>query len=159
MLEICRRTRGEEAELTLEAMNGLAIVLGRLNKLDEAATLQQRTVDILRKTKGPENPATLTVMNNQAVAFQQLGRLKEAEPLLREVVQARIKALPDHPGTLVNISWRCRFCASSCSASPSQATETRCSIAKLAGRWPTEPDQHDDRVLRDSPDCEGEVLI
>ena len=99
-MEICRRTRGDEDELTLKAMNGLAAILGRLNKLDEAATLQKRILDIRRRTKGPEDRQTLVAMHNHALALQRLGRLKEAEPLLREVVQAQIKHQPDHPSTL-----------------------------------------------------------
>ena len=41
MLEICRRTRGEEDDLTLKAMNGLAANLKGLNKLDDAATFDR----------------------------------------------------------------------------------------------------------------------
>jgi serine/threonine protein kinase len=100
MLEICRRTRGEEAELTLDAMNGLAAILRRLAKLNEAATLQQQILDVRRRTKGPAALETLIAMNNQALSLMNLGKLKEAEPLLREVVQAEVKSEPDHPNTV-----------------------------------------------------------
>jgi serine/threonine protein kinase len=104
MLEICRRTRGDDTELTLQAMNGLAAILGGMNKLDEAATLDQRIVDIRRRTNGPEDRQTLSAIHNHAIALKSLGRLKEAEPLLREVVQAEIKNQPDHPSTLNSMS-------------------------------------------------------
>ena len=104
MLEICRRSRGDDAELTLQAMNGLAAILGALNKLDEAAKLDQRIVDIRRRTNGPEDRQTLSAIHNHAIALMNLGRLKEAEQLLREVVEAEIKNQPDHPSTLNSMS-------------------------------------------------------
>ena len=59
MLEISRRTRGEEDEWTLHAMNGRSVGSSRrLNKLDEAANLEQRMLDIRRRTKGPEDRKT-----------------------------------------------------------------------------------------------------
>jgi len=100
MLEICRRTRGDEAELTLLAMNGLAAILGRMNKLDESATLHQRVLKIRRNTKGPEDRQTLMAVHNYALGLMDAGKLKEAEPLFREVVQADVKNRPDHPNTL-----------------------------------------------------------
>jgi serine/threonine protein kinase len=100
MLEICRRTRGDEDELTLNAMNGLAAILGRLNKLDESATLKQQVLKIRRNAKRPGDLETLTAMHNYAHSLMSAGKLKEAEPLLREVVQSEIKNQPDHPNTL-----------------------------------------------------------
>jgi tetratricopeptide (TPR) repeat protein len=100
MLETCRRTRKDDDELTLLAMNGLAAILARLDKLDEAAMLQQRIVDVKRKTNGPEAPDTVTAMHNLALSLTSMGKLKEAEPLVREGVQAELKNRPDHPSTL-----------------------------------------------------------
>src|SRR5262249_3942773 len=73
-------------------------------KMDEAATLEQRVLDIQRKTKGPTAPETLTAMNNRAISLMAMGKVEEAEPLLREVVQANVKNEPDDPGTLVVMS-------------------------------------------------------
>ena len=87
-------------ELTLLAMNGLAAILGRTNKLDEAATLEQRVLEIRRNTKGPEDRQTVMAMHNYAIGLMNAGKLKEAEPLFREVVQSDIKNRPDHPSTL-----------------------------------------------------------
>jgi serine/threonine protein kinase len=100
MLETCRRTRKDDDELTLLAMNGLAAILARLDKLDEAATLHQRILDVRRKTNGPEDPETVGAILNLALSLRSMGKLKEAEPLLREVVQADVKNRPDDPNTL-----------------------------------------------------------
>ena len=56
MLETCRRTRGEEDELALDAMKGLAAILSERDKIAEAWTLQQRILDVRRRTKGPRTP-------------------------------------------------------------------------------------------------------
>jgi tetratricopeptide (TPR) repeat protein len=103
MLEICRRTLGGDAELTLRAMNGQAAFIRGLGKFDEAAILQQRILDIRRRTKGPTAPETLIAMHNQAISLMNLGKLKDAEALLREVVQADVKNQPDHPDTLLHM--------------------------------------------------------
>jgi hypothetical protein len=101
MLETCRRTRNDDDELTLDAMCGLASILGRWAQLedaatdlaailrrraqlDEAAKLQQHVLDVRRRTKGPEDPETLTALNNQAIALMNLGKRRDAEPLLRK---------------------------------------------------------------------------
>jgi tetratricopeptide (TPR) repeat protein len=122
MLETCRRTRKDDDELTLDAMNGLAAILRRRayreafvshdlaailrrrRQLDEAADLRQRALDVRGRTKGPKDPETRTAMNNRALALLNLGKLQEAEPLLRETVLAGVKDRPDDLGTLSSMS-------------------------------------------------------
>jgi tetratricopeptide (TPR) repeat protein len=104
MLEICRRTRGEEDELTLNAMSGLAAILGLLEEVSEGLALQERVLEIRRKTKGPRDDETLSAMNSRAILLRIFGKLKEAEPLLREAVEANNKNKPDDPGTLIGMS-------------------------------------------------------
>ena len=103
MLEICRRTRGDEDDLTLTAMNGLAAILGRLNRPVEAVELQEKILEVRRKQRGPSDPEPLNAINNLAAAFISIGRLKEAEPLLRELVEADLVEKRDDPGSLTRI--------------------------------------------------------
>jgi tetratricopeptide (TPR) repeat protein len=119
MLETCRRTRKDDDELTLGAMNGLALTLGqraRLDEatdlatilrqrrlLDEAANLQQHVLDMRRRTKGPKDPETLSALSSQAITLLLLGNRKEAEPLLRETVLANAQDKPDDPDTLLSM--------------------------------------------------------
>ena len=57
MLEICRRTRGEEDELTLKAMNGLLPPFTAVEtSATEALKLQQRVLEVRQKTGGPSDP-------------------------------------------------------------------------------------------------------
>ena len=117
MLEICRRTRKDEDELTLGAMNGLAVILGQRAWLDERLTWRparrrqaRRGGDVAAAdpghpaedegTGGPRDPHRDEQPGHHAPATW--GNLKEAEPFLREVVQADVKYRPDHPGTLIS---------------------------------------------------------
>jgi tetratricopeptide (TPR) repeat protein len=118
MLEICRRTRNDDDELTLDAMNGLAMtlrrrstranaatdlagILGRRAQLDEATRLRQRVLDASRRTKRPEDPQNLNVMINQALTLVDLEKWTEAEPLLRQVLEINVKNHPDDLRTLI----------------------------------------------------------
>ena len=59
MLEICRRTRGDEDDLTLKAMNGLAAIYGRRNKHQEDhLKLNERILEVRLKTNGPSDRKT-----------------------------------------------------------------------------------------------------
>jgi serine/threonine protein kinase len=100
MLEICRRTRGEEHELTLMAMNGLAAIYGRRNKGEDARKLQERILEVRQKTSGPADRKTLVAKHNLALEFMRVGKMREAEPLLREVAEIEAKNQPDDPATL-----------------------------------------------------------
>jgi tetratricopeptide (TPR) repeat protein len=100
MLEACRRTRGEEDELTLNAMTGLAAIIERRGKFGEASTLLQQVLDVRRRTKGPADPKTLIAMHRVAIMYVNVGKFQQAEPLFREAVQANVKNKPDDPSTL-----------------------------------------------------------
>jgi serine/threonine protein kinase len=104
MLEISRRTRGEEHELTLMAMNGLAAIYGRRNKDEDARKLQERILEVRQKASGPADRKTLMAKHNLALALMRVGKMREAEPLLREVAETEFKNEPDDPGTLNSIN-------------------------------------------------------
>ena len=99
-LEIHRRTRGEEHDLTLKAMGGLAAIYGRRSKNEERHKLHERVLDVRLKTSGPSVRESLVAKHNLGLSFMDAGKLTEAEPLLREAVEAEVKNEPDHPGTL-----------------------------------------------------------
>ena len=102
MLEVCRRTHGDEDELTLSAMAGLATSYsGRgQGKHDDVLRLAEKVFDARRKKLGPSAPETLTAMDNLASALVGVGKMKEAEPLLRQVVEASVQGKPDRLVTL-----------------------------------------------------------
>ena len=105
MLEICRRSRGDDDELTLTAMDGLACIDYGLNKdesgiqclafnfdvnprfkNEDGIRFLEHILDVRRKKNGPSDPKTLVATNNLALALWRVGKVREAEPLLREVV-------------------------------------------------------------------------
>ena len=104
MLEICRRTRGDEDDLTLRAMNGLGAIYGRRGKDDDHLKLNERILEVRLKTSGPSDRKTLIAKHNLALTLMDVGKLREAEPLLHEVVETEFKNEPDHPGTLNSIN-------------------------------------------------------
>jgi serine/threonine protein kinase len=115
MLEICRRTRGDDDELTLMAMEGLAsiyndpkrnsenpkydwhLMLGHRENAEGLKFLEQ-ILQVRRKKNGPSDPKTVLAMHNLALALKRVGKLKEAEPLLREAIEIELKG--DNPSTL-----------------------------------------------------------
>jgi tetratricopeptide (TPR) repeat protein len=122
MLDICRRTRGDEDELTLSAMDGLACIYFGLNTYEEAlnclaldfdSTLRtnnqdglrflEHILEVRRRKNGASHPKTLAAMNNLALARWRVGKLREVEPLLREVVETGDKGdSPDMLNGMVN---------------------------------------------------------
>ena len=100
MLEICRRTRGEEHDLTLMAMNGLAAIYGRRNKDEDARKLQQRILEVRQKTSGPADRKTLGAKHNLALALMRVGKMREAETLTpRGRQRPRLRTSPMIPHT------------------------------------------------------------
>jgi serine/threonine protein kinase len=102
MLEICR-AKGYY-ELRLKAMSGLASILGRLQRPEEALRLQEEVLKHRIESSGPSHWSTLTAKNNLAIALLEAGRLKEAELLLREVAEHRLREQPDALITLTTMS-------------------------------------------------------
>ena len=103
MLEICRRTRGEEDDLTITTMTGLGAIYGGRNKLEDSLKLDERILEVRQRKNGPSDPKTRMAKHNLALALMAVGKLREAEPLLREAVEAEVKNEPDHPSTLNSI--------------------------------------------------------
>jgi tetratricopeptide (TPR) repeat protein len=81
-------------------MNNLAFVYHKQNRLEEAAALQARTLEIKRRVMGNKHFETLRSLANLGFVLQDQGRLQEAESLLVEAYQTGVATLgSDHPGT------------------------------------------------------------
>jgi non-specific serine/threonine protein kinase/serine/threonine-protein kinase len=83
-------------------MNLLAIILSEENRLPEAESLLQQTLDIQRRVLGPEHPETLKSMDSLATLMSGEGRYSDAAKLERETldIQRRVLA-PDNPDAAV----------------------------------------------------------
>jgi len=80
----------------------LARILSEENRLTEAESLMQQTLDIQRRVLGPDHPETLKSMDSLATVMNGEGRYSDAAKLERETldVQRRVLA-PDNPDAAV----------------------------------------------------------
>ena len=101
MLEVRRRTLGEEHPDTLTAMANLAESLWSLGDAEAARELQEQTLEARRRTLGEEHPQTLTAMANLALSLWALGDAEAARELLEKTLEVRRRAVgEEHPDTL-----------------------------------------------------------
>ncbi|KAI5785472.1 hypothetical protein FPQ18DRAFT_87842 [Pyronema domesticum] len=103
VLEVRRRTLGEEHRDTLRSMQSLAGTYAELGgRLKDVQELEEKVVEVRRRTLGEEHPDTLWGMRNLAVTYKELGgRLKEAQELEEKVLEVRRRILgEEHPDTL-----------------------------------------------------------
>jgi tetratricopeptide (TPR) repeat protein len=99
-VERWRAALGEEEEITLDAMEGLAHLYSMLGRKDEALDLRKQVVERRQKLHGRHHIDTLKAINGMAISYSDLGR-EEALPLLQEVLETRRKLLgEDHLQTL-----------------------------------------------------------
>ncbi len=83
ILELRRRTRGDQEPATLLAMNNLAWVLHRVGRDAEAEPLARASVEGQRRLRA--TPRTMaTVLDTLACVWKELGRAEEAEALFVE---------------------------------------------------------------------------
>jgi tetratricopeptide (TPR) repeat protein len=98
------RIRGEENEWTLEAVNCLALVYGRVGRSTEAEKLQTKILETTTRLLGADHPDTLAHMHNLALTYIAQGRLDDAEKLYVEVIEAKRRTLgPEHADTLISM--------------------------------------------------------
>ncbi|KAI5788600.1 hypothetical protein FPQ18DRAFT_262130 [Pyronema domesticum] len=103
VLEVRRRTLGEEHPDTLCSMQNLANTYGELGgRLKEVQELEEKVLEVRRRTLGEEHPHTLSSMQNLANTYKELGgRLKEVQELEEKVLEVRRRTLgEEHPDTL-----------------------------------------------------------
>jgi serine/threonine protein kinase len=111
-LALWTRHLGRDKRLTLQAMNGLAVVLERRGKPRESIALQEATLRLQLQVLGPEDKETLLSQNNLVTVLHDLGRLKEARQLCEKTLAARTRLLgPAHPDTLVSLEGLCLLLA------------------------------------------------
>jgi serine/threonine protein kinase/tetratricopeptide (TPR) repeat protein len=107
-VDLWTRHLGRDKRPTLQAMNGLAVVLERRGKLREAQSLQEETLRLQLETFGPKDEETLLSQHNLAVVLDDLGKLKEARQLAEETLAARTSLLgPAHRDTLTTCENLC----------------------------------------------------
>jgi tetratricopeptide (TPR) repeat protein len=98
------RIRGEENEWTLEAVNCLALVYGRVGRSTEAEKLQTKILETTTRLLGADHPDTLAHMHNLALTYIAQGRLDDAEKLYVKVIEAGRGALgSEHADTLISM--------------------------------------------------------
>ncbi|KAI5816870.1 hypothetical protein BZA77DRAFT_246013 [Pyronema omphalodes] len=103
VLEVRRRTLGDEHPDTLDVMYNLAITYRKLGgRLNEVQELQEKVLEVWRRTLGNEHPKTLDAMECLAITYRELGgRLKEVQELEENVLEVRRRTLgEEHPKTL-----------------------------------------------------------
>jgi tetratricopeptide (TPR) repeat protein len=92
---------GEEAPQTLESLAGLAKVLWRREKLEEAATIDGKILEAMTRTLGKEHSETLDVMGDLSLILWSQGNVKQAVVIEEEIVDTKIRILgEEHRGTL-----------------------------------------------------------
>jgi hypothetical protein len=101
VLEVRRRTLGEEHRGTLAAMDNLALTLSDQGDLGGARKLQEQVLAASRRVLGEEHPDTLRTMNNLASTLFQHGDRGGARKLQERVLEAsrRVQG-EEHPDTL-----------------------------------------------------------
>jgi tetratricopeptide (TPR) repeat protein len=104
-LEKRRRELGEEHELFLKALNGLALLYDNQGDYCNALPLHEECLK-KRKALGGENHRDyLTSLNNLAVSYTKGGRYGESLPLLIECLDKRRSVLEEnHPSTLTSLN-------------------------------------------------------
>lgn len=109
-LELRRTLPDDDDAETIEAMNGVGIILQALGRFDESESQLREAVERSRRTLGPDHPATLDSLHNLAVVLHRAGRFDEAETPYHEAIEGYRRSLgPDDPHTLSVMSSMVEF--------------------------------------------------
>ena len=105
VVELERRSLGEENPETLSMMNDLAVLYQRQGKYAESESLETRAIETRRRVLGEQDPRLLMEMGNLAYLYVNEGKFADAKRLLTNVlnVQSRVNG-NDHPDTLFTMS-------------------------------------------------------
>ncbi|RDL41952.1 Uncharacterized protein BP5553_01931 [Venustampulla echinocandica] len=105
VLEVRKRTFGDEHPDTLRSMGNLAASYSDLGRRQEAVELEEKVLEIRERTLRDEHPDILLSISNLARSYSDLGRRQEAVELEEKVLEIRKRILGDeHPDTLLSIS-------------------------------------------------------
>ncbi|KAI9856197.1 MAG: hypothetical protein M1813_009214 [Trichoglossum hirsutum] len=104
VLEVLRRTSGEDQPKTLQAMTDLAATYDSLQRSEEAKNLKEKLVQIQSRKLGESHRKTLKSMRGLAITYNSLGRFEEAKQLGEKAIEVQIKTLgEDDPDTLCSM--------------------------------------------------------
>ncbi len=96
------RSVAPEYEGTISAIHSLALVYQRLDRFDDAATLQLEANSLAERLQGRHHPDTLVGLNNLALLYLRIDREQDAIPIFKEVLEVRMDIFgPDHVQTNV----------------------------------------------------------
>ena len=101
ILDLLRKSRGEDDPETLKAMTALAWTYWNLSLVNEAVELQWRVVEVNSEALGTQDVKTLKAMGNLANTYWLRGKRFEAQKLGEKAVEGLTQALgPGDPDTL-----------------------------------------------------------
>jgi tetratricopeptide (TPR) repeat protein len=101
LVEISKRTLGEEHPDALRSMHNLAVQYNNTGRRPEALQLTERVFEIRKRTLGEEHLDTLRSMHSLAVYYNGAGRRPEALQLMERVFETYKRTLgEEHPDTL-----------------------------------------------------------
>ena len=93
------------ATLVAWALNDLAQLLERTNRLGEAEPLMWRALEINKAAFGEQHPTVAIRLNNLAALLQATNRLEEAEPLMRRALEIDKAAFGEqHPTVAIHLN-------------------------------------------------------
>jgi tetratricopeptide (TPR) repeat protein len=96
------RAVAPEYDGTISAIHSLALVYQRLDRFDDAASLQLEANDLSERLNGRHHPDTLIGLNNLALLYLKIDRVDDAIALLNEVLEVRLDIFgTDHVQTNV----------------------------------------------------------
>jgi len=95
-VDVVRATIADNAALSLDAHDALAIALGRTGRVEEAIDLKRRVLAGREKSFGRDSSRTIRCRKELAFLLNQAKRFEEAEPIAREAFDDAERALgPD----------------------------------------------------------------
>lgn len=91
ILETCRRTKGEQDDMTKTLINDLSLTLSHgdasTEQQQEAILLLEQISDAWKTPEGNETEKSLSIANNLAVAYmKQQNRLEDAEAMMQRII-------------------------------------------------------------------------
>ena len=89
VLAIDKKVLDPENNLTVIAIENLAILYNSIGAYAKAEPLYQQILLIKEKLLGPENPDTAAAMNNLALVYEEMRDYAKAEPLYRRELVAK----------------------------------------------------------------------
>ncbi len=93
------------ATLVAWALNDLAQLLERTNRLEEAEPLMWRALEINKAAFGEQHPTVATRLNNLAALLRDTNRIEEAEPLMRRALEINKAAFGEqHPTVAIHLN-------------------------------------------------------